>query len=60
LLIFYQSPLGKKTLAFSKNANGKISERTAEKYDNLVFEFVKKQIDENIAIVKREISAQVK
>jgi len=60
LLIFYQSPLGKKTLEFSRSAKEKISERIAEKYDNLVFDFVKKQIDENITIVKREISSQVK
>ena len=60
LLIFYQSPLGKKALKFSKEVSGQISKRTAEKYDDLVFNFVKKQIDENIAIVKREIANQVK
>ena len=60
LLIFYQSPLGKKTLEFSRTANEQISKRTAEKYDTLIFDFVKKQIDENIAVVKREISSQIK
>ncbi len=60
LLIFYQSPLGKKALKFSRTVNEEISKRTAEKYDSLVFDFVKKQVDENIAIVKNEISSQVK
>ena len=60
LLIFYQSPLGKKTLDFSRNVNNEISKRISEKYDGIIFDFVKKQIDENIVIVKREISAQVK
>ena len=60
LLIFYQSPLGKKTLEFSRTVSEEISRRTAEKYDSLVFEFVKKQIDENIVIAKKEIASQVK
>ena len=60
LLIFYNSPLGKKTLEFSKSVSGEISKRTAEKYDNLIFGFVKKQIDENIVIAKKEIASQVK
>lgn len=60
LLIFYQSPLGKKTLEFSRGLNEQISKRISEKYDKVIFDFVKKQVDENIQIVKREITSQIK
>ncbi len=60
LLIFYQSPLGKKTLEFSRTASEEISKRTAASYEKIIFDFVKKQIDENIVIVKREIASQIK
>lgn len=60
LLIFYQSALGKKTLNFARTANENISKRIAKKYEKQVFDYVKKQVDENILIVKREIETQVK
>lgn len=60
LLIFYQSPLGKKTLEFARTASDKISKATADSYEKVIFDFVKKEIDDNIAIVKREIQSQVK
>ena len=60
LLIFYQSPLGKKTLEFSRGVNEQISKRISEKYDAIIFDFVKKQVEENVPIVKREITTQIK
>jgi len=60
LLIFYQSPLGKKTLEFSRSANDRITKRISESYKSLILDFVKKKIDDNIPIVKREIETQVK
>lgn len=60
LLVFYQSPLGKKTLEFSRNANERLTKRISSSYEKVIFDFVKKKIDENIPIVKREIETQVK
>ena len=60
LIKFYESPLGKKTLEFNRNAGKEASKRTAEKYDSIIVSFVEKQIKDNIAIVKKEIDAQVR
>jgi len=60
LIKFYQSPLGKKTLEFNGRAGQEASKRTAQKYDTIIVGFVERQIKDNIAIVKKEIAAQVK
>ena len=60
LIKFYQSPLGKKALEFSRSVGQEASKRTAEKYDAIIVGFVERQIKDNIAIAKKEISAQVK
>ncbi len=47
LLKFYKSPIGKKSLEFSKRASRDEEKRTAEKYDSIIAGFVEKQIKEN-------------
>ncbi len=56
LLKFYSSPVGKKTIEFSQSIPEKAAEKSAEKYDSIISDYVKLQISENIGLVKNEIS----
>lgn len=56
LINFYNSPVGKKTIEFSQNIPERAAKKSAEKYDALITEYVKQQIDENINLVKKEMS----
>lgn len=57
LLVFYRSPIGQKLLESSQEISNQSSERIATKYDPLVVPFMEAEIEENIAIAKREIKA---
>ena len=59
LIVFYSSPVGKKTIETSQKISQQAAERSAEKYDVFIVDFIEKQIDENIAIAKKEIANQV-
>ncbi|MEM7401521.1 MAG: DUF2059 domain-containing protein [Pseudomonadota bacterium] len=56
LITFYNSPVGKKTIEFSQKIPEQAAKKSAEKYDSLITEYVKQQIDENIELVKKEMS----
>lgn len=56
LIDFYNSPVGKKTIEFSQKIPEQAAKKSAEKYDSLITEYVKKQIDENIELVKKEMT----
>jgi hypothetical protein len=60
LLVFYRSPIGQKLLETTQELSNQSSERIATKYDPVVVPFMEAQIEENIAIVQREIKAQIK
>lgn len=60
LLKFYRSPIGQKLLDNAQEISNQSSERIAQKYDPVVVPFMEAEIEENIAIAKREIEAQVK
>ncbi len=55
LLKFYSSPTGKKTIEFSRKISEQAARKSAEKYDAMIAEYVKSQIDENISLVKKEV-----
>ncbi len=55
LIAFYKTPVGKKSVVASQKLSQQVTKKTAEKYDAVISEFVKKQIEENIEIVKKEI-----
>ncbi len=56
LIAFYSSPVGKKTIEFSQKIPEQAAKKSAEKYDSLITEYVKQQIDENIDLVKKEMN----
>ena len=58
LVAFYSSPVGKKTIEFSQKIPEQAAQKSADKYDSLITDFVKQQIDENINLVKKEINEQ--
>lgn len=60
LLVFYRSPIGQKLLDTTQELSNQSSERIATKYDPLVVPFMEAEIEENIAIVQKEIQAQIK
>ena len=55
LLNFYSSPTGKKTIEFSQKISEQATKKSAEKYDEIIAEYVKSQINENISLVKKEV-----
>lgn len=56
LIAFYSSPVGKKTIEFSQKIPEQAAKKSAEKYDSLITEYVKQQIDKNIDLVKKEMN----
>lgn len=56
LVAFYSSPIGKKTVEFSQKIPEQAAKKSAEKYDSIISDYVKLQISENIALVKKEIA----
>lgn len=58
LLAFYKSPAGKKTIEVGQKVLQQAAEKSAEKYDEIIVDFVKKEIEENLEIVKKEIEEQ--
>lgn len=59
VITFYKSPIGKKTIKSAKNISQQAAKRSTEKYDSIIASFVEKQIEENIAIANKEITALV-
>ncbi len=58
LITFYSSPVGKKTIEFSQSIPEQAAKKSAEKYDSVISDYVKLQISENIALVKKEMTDQ--
>jgi len=56
LVTFYDSPVGKKTIEFSQNIPEQAAKKSAEKYDSIISDYVKLSINENIALVKKEMT----
>jgi hypothetical protein len=59
LIVFYRSPVGKKTIGAAQKISQQASQRSAEKYDSIIIDFVKKQIEDNITLAQKEIADQV-
>ncbi|MGI9228064.1 MAG: DUF2059 domain-containing protein [Gammaproteobacteria bacterium] len=55
LIAFYKTPVGKKSVEISQKISQQATQKTAEKYDSAISDYVTKQIDENIELVKKEI-----
>ncbi len=58
LLEFYRSPIGKKSIEIEQKIIQQAVESFAEKYDQIIIDFIKNEIDENLKIVKKEIEEQ--
>jgi len=58
LLEFYRSPIGKKSIEVEQKIIQQAVESFAEKYDQIIIDFIKNEIDENLKIVKKEIEEQ--
>lgn len=56
LVAFYSSPIGKKIIDFSQKLPEQAAKKSAEKYDSIISDYVKLKINENIALVKKEIA----
>ena len=55
LLTFYKSPIGQKTIEVGQKVSQQAVEKSAEKYDEIIVAFVKKEIEENVETIKKEI-----
>ena len=58
LIAFYKTPVGKKSVEASQKISQQVTQKSAEKYDATIIEFVKNEIEENIEIVQKEIKEQ--
>ena len=58
LLVFYKSPVGKKTVEVAQKISQQAAEKSAENYNEMIINFVKKEIEENVEVVRKEIEAQ--
>ena len=58
LIAFYKTPVGQKSVQASQKLPQQAAQKSAEKYDSVIGDFVKKEIEENIEIVKNEIKEQ--
>lgn len=56
LLEFYKSPVGQKTIEVGQKISQQSAEKSAEKYDEMIVSYVKKEIDENVDAVMKEIN----
>lgn len=59
LIEFYKSPVGKKLIEVSPLISKQAAERSAKRYDEMIVEFVEKQVRDNIAIAQKEVADQV-
>lgn len=58
LIAFYKTPVGKKYIEATQKISQQSAQKSAEKYDTIIVDFVKEQIKENIELVKKEIAEQ--
>jgi len=56
LISFYSSPVGKKTIEFSQKIPEQAAKKSAEKYDSVISDYVKGEINKNISLVKDEMA----
>lgn len=59
LLKFYNSEIGQKTIKSSAQISALASQRSVEKFDSRISDYLETQIDENIEIAEKEISSKV-